>query len=914
MKRNLLKCLCLPLGMLCIVLSACSEDDTEPAKKTAYMVTEFASTTIPESIPAEGGAYTMTFTTHTETRSQPAVPVFEAWQYRVTLGDAVGEPVTVSEPKTEVAVVIGTNYSKEPRAVVVEMAVVQDATPPQWIRIVEAEQEPALHDYCVTEYESTTIPETIPYAGGEYTLNFKTSIETRAADPIFVEWQYRVTLGDVVGEAVAVTEPKTEVTVVIGSNNSNEPRPVVVEMALAEDSDTPLQWTRIVEAEQDSEFHDYCVTKYESTTIPETVPYNGGGYKLNFKTSIETRAAEPIFVEWQYRVTLGDAVGEAIAVTEQTESIDVEITRNYTENQRDIVIEMADAGAEPQWTKIVQSRQDAALVQIGGFYWAKGNVTLLEGKFAIADKMSDLGLYFRHGSKYGVPSDGGSYAGTAYTPEAVQVALADIPYRQPNTDPCTMIDAGLRTPTYMELFQLYDREDYMNQHVLDGITGMGYLNSNYFIPFSGAMEIASGQISGKSQLGGYLGLGANYVGEGVIYVLNADYSMVDYDLAGLNMASLRCVKNVRQPSYVSHTPASVTDNASFKLTVTTDPGEFPAYEVDIEAEDGEIRSIDASPAEREVTLTVPVNDDVENREWRLFINRVYTGVSFVQPGKRDYANYVSHSPSKATYEAFTLSVTCESDMASFPVVIKGSDGLNLTQTGSKENPTVSFPIPENTGEERTLAIWVNGSDTGKSVLQEANPATKAFSVIWSEGYLTVVDGAYTFAAPKERGMYFKWMSKYGIKFEGAVSSSTKYQGVVYGPEEQSIPNYADVPGGDVDPCSFVAPAGTWRMPTSEQMLELVADGSKAFEKNAFRMCSDGMQEVYLASAGQLANDGLSVKSANIISVWTPDASKTKPGQYSYLMWLMSSESSKGSVSANGVLPQTAMMVRCVRDK
>lgn len=719
--------------MLCVVLSACSDDNTEPTKKTEYTVTEFASTTIPETIPAEGGAYTMTFTTRTETRSQPVVPVFEPWQYRVTLGEAVGDAIAVTEPKTEVSVVIGSNYSKEPRAVVVEMAVTEDAaTPPRWIRIVEAEQEPALKDYCVTEYDSTT--------------------------------------------------------------------------------------------------------------IPETVPYNGGGYKLGFTTSIETRAADPIFVEWQYRVTLGDKVGDPVAVTERTESIDVEIAGNYTENERNIVVEMADAGAEPQWTKIVEARQEAALVLTAGFYWAKGNVTLMDGKFAVADKMSDLGLYFRQGSKYGVPSDGGSYAGTAYTP------------------------------------------------------------------------LASGQISGKSQFGGYWGLGANYAGEGVIYVLNADYSMVDYDLAGTNMASLRCVKNIRQPSYVSHTPASVTDNASFKLTVKTDPGEFPAYEVDIEAEDGEIRSIDASSSETEVTLTVPKNDEVGNREWRLFINRVYSGVSFVQPGKKNYVDYISHSPSKATYEAFTLSVKCESDLASFPVVIKGSDGLELTQNGSKENPTVSFSVPENSGEERTLAIWVNGSDTGKSVRQEANPATNAFSVTWSEGYLTVVDGAYTFAEPKERGMYFKWKSKYGIKFEGTVSSSTKYQGVVYGPGEQSIPNYADVPYGDVDPCSLVAPAGTWRMPTSEQLLELVADGSKEFEPYAFRMCSDGMQEVYLASAGQLTNDGLSVKSANIISVWTPDASETKPGQYSYLMWLMSTESSKGSVSANGVLPQTAMMVRCVRSK
>lgn len=471
---------------------------------------------------------------------------------------------------------------------------------------------------------------------------------------------------------------------------------------------SPPRWIRIVEAEQEPALKDYCVTEYDSTTIPETVPYNGGGYKLGFTTSIETRAADPIFVEWQYRVTLGDKVGDPVAVTERTESIDVEIAGNYTENERNIVVEMADAGAEPQWTKIVEARQEAALVLTAGFYWAKGNVTLMDGKFAVADKMSDLGLYFRQGSKYGVPSDGGSYAGTAYTP------------------------------------------------------------------------LASGQISGKSQFGGYWGLGANYAGEGVIYVLNADYSMVDYDLAGTNMASLRCVKNIRQPSYVSHTPASVTDNASFKLTVKTDPGEFPAYEVDIEAEDGEIRSIDASPSETEVTLTVPKNDEVGNREWRLFINRVYSGISFVQPGKKNYVDYISHSPSKATYEAFTLSVKCESDLASFPVVIKGSDGLELTQNGSKENPTVSFSVPENAGEERTLAIWVNGSDTGKSVRQEANPATNAFSVTWSEGCLTVVDGAYTFAEPKERGMYFKWKSKYGIKFEGTVSSSTKYQSVVYG--------------------------------------------------------------------------------------------------------------------------------------
>ena len=59
------------------------------------------------------------------------IRIDEPWQYRVTLGEAVGDAIAVTEPKTEVSVVIGSNYSKEPRAVVVEMAVTEDAaTPP----------------------------------------------------------------------------------------------------------------------------------------------------------------------------------------------------------------------------------------------------------------------------------------------------------------------------------------------------------------------------------------------------------------------------------------------------------------------------------------------------------------------------------------------------------------------------------------------------------------------------------------------------------------------------------------------------------------------------------------------------------------------------------------------------------------
>lgn len=800
---NLLRRLFLPLS-LCAVLAACSEDNTEPQKPASYAVTEFVSSDIPATIPAEGGSYKMTLSIRTETRAASGAGIFEVWQYRVTLGDAAGEPVIVSEATTEVPIVIGENFSPSQRSVTVEMAVVSESAAPKWTRVVNASQEAAATDYRVTDYKSTTIPETVPYGGGKYTMSFETSIETRAAEPIFVEWQYRMSIGSTVGEPVIVTQP--------------------------------------------------------------------------------------------------------------TENVDVEIAGNYTETERDITVEMAHVETTPVWAKIVRATQEPALMPIADFYWAKGNVTLRDGKFALADKMSDAGLFFRHGSRHGVLSEGSFYSGTAYTPEPVQIALADIPCNKADTDPCTMIDANLRTPTYMEFYYLFDREDQTNLHILDGVTGMGYHDTDYFIPFSGTVEIASGQISGRSKLASYLALGSNFAGEGLIYAINEEYSELNYDESGTNMASLRCVRNIRQPSLVSHTPTTTADNASFKLSIKTDHGDFPFYEVALEASDGKYTQTDATSERTQFDMTVPRNDAITEREWRIYVNRVYTGASFVQPGMKDYALYVSHTPAESTYEAFTLSVKCESSLVSFPVVIKGSDGLELTLKGSKDNPDVSFEIPENNGKKRKLAIWVNGVDTKQSVVQQANPASSAFSVVWSEGYLTVVDGRYAFAAPRERGMYFKWNSKYGIRFDGVISGSTKYLGVVYGPEQQSIPDYADIPGGDIDPCSLVAPAGTWYMPDTKMFGELIADGSEEFEAYVFRMCTDGDQKVYLGTSGQLHKDGGKTLLPNIISVWTSDESATRPGQYSYLMWTTSLASTAGSVSAGGVVPQTGMMVRCVRDK
>ena len=115
------------------------------------------------------------------------------------------------------------------------------------------------------------------------------------------------------GDAVTVTKPTTEIAITIPPNRSKEERGVAVEMASGVKAET---WTKIVEATQEGSLKDYQVTKFESTTIPATIPAGGGDYDVLFRLEVETRAAAPLFVAWQYRVTLGDAVGDAVEVTE----------------------------------------------------------------------------------------------------------------------------------------------------------------------------------------------------------------------------------------------------------------------------------------------------------------------------------------------------------------------------------------------------------------------------------------------------------------------------------------------------------------------------------------------------------------------------------------------------------------------
>lgn len=881
-------------------LAACSDDNTDDQPEPqSYQVTQFESSTIPASIPGEGGGYKLTFVIKTETRSTGAT--FEPWAYRLTLGDAVGDAVTVSKPTTEIAITIPANRSKEIRDVTVEMA--SGVKAEKWAKIVEAKQEGTLKDYQVTKFESTTIPAKVPAAGGDYDVLFRLEVETRAAAPLFVAWQYRVTVGETVGQAVEVAEPTEKISVHIDASQIIEERPVIVEMA--EVAETPV-WTKIVEAKQEPGRKEYQVAEFESTTIPASVPFVGGDYEVKFRHKIETRAT-PQFVPWQYRVTVGETVSAPVAVNEPTERIDIRIDANYSENEVDVIVETAETAETPVWTKIVEAKQQPALELLGGFYWAKSNVAVKNNKFVLADKPSDSGLFFRHESGYGVPSDELVYGGTAYTPAPVQIAIGAIPQNE-GVDPCSRVNSGLRMPTFAELMELYYGEDV--KRTQDGVTGMGYTGASLFLPYCGIMSTEDGKLTGASEYVGYWGLGGDFDGNGVIYSINGTlgYSILDYDAVGTNMGMLRCVRNIPQPKYIAHTLPETIDYKAFSVSVETDPGEFSYYDVSVWGDDGTLTQAGATDSRPNVSVGIPKNDTKRDVKWRLFVNSIYTGVEFTQPAMADYALYVSHTPASAEYEAFTLSVTCDSDMASFPVVVKGSDGGEWSANGSKDNPTVSIAIPENTGEERTLSIWVNGTDTKKTVKQGKKVVQKFFSVVWSEGYLTVKDGAYAFAAPKERGMYFKFKSKYGFALPDPLSDKPKYEGVAYGPEAATMA-YADIPYGDTDPCSLVAPAGTWRMPTADELIELTADGSKEFVIDMYRLCSDGEQDVFLVPCGQSTGSSLMLPTASLM--WSSDEGTA--GKARYLAW-SNSATGKPTISTGGTNQTNSMMVRCVKAK
>lgn len=670
---------------------------------------------------------------------------------------------------------------------------------------------------------------------------------------------------------------------------------------------------------------EYVHTSYEKSDFPETISFNGGTFKFSFKADTVklTRASEPIFLAWKYRVNVGEATGKPVEITSKTDAVEISVPANYTENSRTITVEAAFTPApenyddEPStdvvWKEVASATQDAALVLIEDFYWAKGNITLKDGKFAIAENMSDAGLYFKKGSSYGVSSEPDTYDGLAYTPSRVKIDLAAIPENDPADDPCAKVDPGLRLPTYEEAYYLYYQEDLDKEHTLNGVKGVGFKNCDYFLPYAGTMSKTDGTISKKNSYGAYWLDGESYEGDRSIYVISDEYSMIYYDLSNTNLASVRCVKNIKQPSLVSYSPTTVPDYKEFELEVVTDPGEFALYEVVLLSDFNDETKMSCTQKVTTVKFKMKPNDRKEDKTWKIFINGKYTGKTFVQPAISDYAFYAGHTPSSHDYTAFSLSVTVDTDMNKVPVEIKGDDGYSSLKEVSRTSPTVSFPISENTAsKDRVLTIYVNGENTGKTVVQGAAPAASKFSVVWSPGYLTVKDGAYTFAGPKEVGMFFKWKSRYGVDLGQDMKSSLKYSGKAYCPEETTIA-YTDIKPGEEDPCSLVLPAGTWRLPSTEEFLNLTKGGSKEWKTESYRMCSDGEQNVYLAASCQLNKAGTGVFMPKRIFVWTGDAG-AKADNGKFLLWYFTSEEAEAKVTDSGINKNQGLQVRCVRDK
>ena len=81
---------------------------------------------------------------------------------------------------------------------------------------------------------------------------------------------------------------------------------------------------------------EYVHTSYEKSDFPETISFNGGTFNFSFKADTVklTKASEPIFLAWKYRVNVGEATGEPVEITSKTDAVEISVPSNYTENSR----------------------------------------------------------------------------------------------------------------------------------------------------------------------------------------------------------------------------------------------------------------------------------------------------------------------------------------------------------------------------------------------------------------------------------------------------------------------------------------------------------------------------------------------------------------------------------------------------
>lgn len=641
---------------------------------------------------------------------------------------------------------------------------------------------------------------------------------------------------------------------------------------------------------------------FESTTMPNVIPWQGGEYSLAVSYTAKTRT-EPTIIPWKVRVMSGE---EFISSSENNTGDEAKfyIGQNVTEEKRSITVEISTDGSE--WATVAEGDQEGGLVEIGGIYWAQGNITLGEYIFKIAEKPSELGMYFKHMSKYGILSEGTKYSGKAYSPEGATISLENIP--SGDDDPCSLASQGkLRTPTFSELSVLYENAD-PEPKTIDDVLCWGFGNGKLYLPLAGAC-MPDGTIDFKNTNGGYRGSTVSEDGDGASLIISPDYTILDYNTTG-SLSSVRCVRNYSIPLYATHTPKTLDNNAAATITVTTVPGHKKNYPVSLIPDYGKEITVEATAEQPTVELSIPENTATHEIVYSLYVDKAYSSIKITQPGLKNYALYVSHTPANEVVptDAFTLTVNCESDMAAFPVEIKGNDGYTQTITASSNNPKAVFNIPAHAGtDNRVLSIWVNGTDTGKSITQES-PAANLFSVKWSEGYLTVKNGTYVFAAPEERGLYFKFNSKYGMTIDSETpTTASSYSGTAYGPQETTI-SYADISSGETDPCSLVAPAGTWRMPTQDECKNLISFERQAVA-NQYNKYTDGTDNVTLVPSGWIDGGTQKIKSPTYIRVWT-STEKDATGKY----FIMGGSITGAFVVTASSDPGFGSMVRCVRER
>ncbi len=764
-----------------------------------------------------------------------------------------------------------------------------------------------------TNFESSDIPEVIPYTGGTYTLTLKPEIQTKSrTENTDIAWAYRINYDDIEGEAVVFDAPQESVQITIGANNTDCIRQVSVDFS----SDSQKTWLQIAQSEQKADpakIKD-LFSDFGTTNLPKKIGYNGGDYyfTLTFRKEDPSLKSAPIttFIPWSYRICYDGVNGEAVKIEEKTDKVTFHVEGNYSEKDIKVSLEIANNKAQDNWTEVASTTQEAGLLGLGedgiSYFYAKSDLIVKDGKFALADAPQATGYFFRHESHYAVPADE-VYAGVAYNPQSTNMAISDIEEKT-GADPCTLLSEKLRTPSYQELYMLYYMEDTDNTSTVEDVQGTHYKGSDLFLPFNGYVNIPSGNLMGKNATGARWGLGTDFDGNGLVLTSNLQYSVAPaFDYVGENMASVRCVKNIKLPSLVKVEPSELESCRSTEVTITTDPGEFLLYEVSLEANDGTVKKATATNNKTSVTITLPDSQHTDKAtEWKVFVNNIYTEQTLLQPALSDFVYFIGYTPTTGQdYTAFTITVNIETDHESVEVKASGSNGKEIIDFAGKDKGKVELAIPENTESQPVVwTLWIDGESTGKTISQKGAPAS-SLSVDWSTGYLTVKDGAYCFAEPSEKGAYFPWKSKYAI-------TSAPFDKKAYGPEETAFDKMASIPNSDVDPCSLVAPAGTWRMPTVSEFEELfTCEYTGTLKDNVTFTLPDASLLVF-KNGGQISgSSGKGMLLDSSIVIWVDAESDSDKAKAKYVM--ISNAASTGTPKVNaGTAKINGINVRCVK--